>query len=327
MHEESRRPSEEIIKLVPYTILILFVGICLYAFRRDFQKIEWSSLPWCPELYVLAGLIAITSYILRAFRWWIYLRKMEIRIPLGYCIATYIAGFAYTLAPGKVGELLKYRYYRPKGIEFTPVAAAYMVERITDLAIFVVISLFFLGASAHGYEPVIMLAGFAAVAVLFLIGRIHSFDGLWPVQALERRSEGVYMILMRISHGIRSAQKLLTPPRLALGFGLGFLGWLCECATLYVLSGIFPDVGMSMVIAVGVYAVAIVVGAFSFLPGGLGGTEAAMMALLVLNGYGFQESAMLTGICRLLTLWLAVMAGWLVVYVLRGTEAEGTATP
>lgn len=287
----------------------------MYAFRRDFERIEWSAIPTRPDVYVLAVLFAVGSFILRAVRWWVYLRRMEIRIPIGFCIATYVAGFAYTLAPGKVGELLKYQYYRPRGVEFTPVAAAYTVERLTDLAVLVSIALFFWGVSTHGYSLIVLLSGIVAMVLLLLIGRIHALDSLWPIRVLNRR-RGTRKILEYINHGIRSAQKLLTPSSLFLGFGLGCLAWLCECVTLYVFSGIFPDVGMSMTAALGIYAVAIVVGAVSFLPGGLGGAEAAMVALLLFNGFSFQESAALTAICRLLTLWGAVAAGWLFVYAL-----------
>jgi len=55
----------------------------------------------------------------------------------------------------------------------------------------------------------------------------------------------------------------------------------------------------------------------SFLPGGLGSTEAVMAALLFAHGYTMPQAILLTLICRLLTLWLAVVIGWACVGLLR----------
>ena len=50
-------------------------------------------------------------------------------------------------------------------------------------------------------------------------------------------------------------------------------------------------------------------GALSFLPGGLGGAEAAMIALLVAGGTVVGTAVLATLICRAVTLWFAVVLG------------------
>jgi uncharacterized protein (TIRG00374 family) len=52
------------------------------------------------------------------------------------------------------------------------------------------------------------------------------------------------------------------------------------------------------------------VGALSFLPGGLGSTEAVMTTLLVAHGFAVGNAVLVTLVCRLVTLWLAVLLGW-----------------
>jgi uncharacterized protein (TIRG00374 family) len=51
------------------------------------------------------------------------------------------------------------------------------------------------------------------------------------------------------------------------------------------------------------------VGALSFLPGGLGGTEASMVALLMLNNVAQSQAVAATVLIRLATLWFAVALG------------------
>ena len=51
------------------------------------------------------------------------------------------------------------------------------------------------------------------------------------------------------------------------------------------------------------------VGGLSFLPGGLGSSEAVMITLLAVNGLPHSAAITATLICRLATLWFAVALG------------------
>jgi uncharacterized protein (TIRG00374 family) len=53
------------------------------------------------------------------------------------------------------------------------------------------------------------------------------------------------------------------------------------------------------------------IGAISFLPGGLGGAEVTMTALLMLNGMDNGAAVAATLLIRLTTLWFAVVLGLL----------------
>jgi glycosyltransferase 2 family protein len=76
-------------------------------------------------------------------------------------------------------------------------------------------------------------------------------------------------------------------------------------------------VTISWLTAVGTYGIAVLVGGLSFLPGGLGSTEAAMTGLLVTQGFAVSEGLLITLTCRLVTLWLGVAVGWVAVALLR----------
>jgi len=61
--------------------------------------------------------------------------------------------------------------------------------------------------------------------------------------------------------------------------------------------------------ATGFYALAMVGGALSMLPAGLGGMEALLTGLLVAHGAALGVAVAVTVAVRLLTLWLAVAIG------------------
>lgn len=99
---------------------------------------------------------------------------------------------------------------------------------------------------------------------------------------------------------------------------MGLVAWGAEAVGLKLVADVVAPIELSIPAAMGIYAIAIIVGALSFLPGGLGSTEAVMAALLFAHGYTMPQAILLTLVCRLLTLWLAVVIGWLCVWALRG---------
>jgi uncharacterized membrane protein YbhN (UPF0104 family) len=120
-----------------------------------------------------------------------------------------------------------------------------------------------------------------------------------------------------VARMLASARQFLSPGMLAVGLITGVLAWSAEAVGLKVVADVIAPVHVSVPAAMGIYAIAIIVGALSFLPGGLGSTEAVMAALLAAHGYSMPQAILLTLVCRLLTLWLAVVIGWLCVWLLR----------
>jgi uncharacterized protein (TIRG00374 family) len=118
-----------------------------------------------------------------------------------------------------------------------------------------------------------------------------------------------------------STRILLRPQVLATGFVLGLVAWGLEGTGLGLLASMFPPLHLGLFTALGIYGVAVLLGGLSFLPGGLGSTEAVMTALLHANGFPVSEALLVTLTSRLVTLWLAVLIGWCAVAALRHRTA------
>jgi uncharacterized protein (TIRG00374 family) len=69
------------------------------------------------------------------------------------------------------------------------------------------------------------------------------------------------------------------------------------------------DISVTIWLGVGIYAISVLIGALSFIPGGLGSTEAVMGFLLVAAGASPGDAVASTIICRVSTLWFAVFIG------------------
>ena len=231
------------------------------------------------------------NYLVRFWRWQVYLRRLSIDVPTNRSFWIYFAGQTMTLSPGKVGEVLKSLLLkRSFGTPISRSAPIVLVERITD-GLGVVIIAAVAGALAAGKWELIV-ATVAGAAVLILAVKLPLADRF---QALAEA---------------RAAASELLGPGLLAGMTLVSAGaWFFECLASYVcVRGLGLDVSLADVSLA--FSVAGLAGAISFIPGGLGVTEAGFTGLLrVLGDVTRAEAAAATVLTRLATLWFAVALG------------------
>jgi uncharacterized protein (TIRG00374 family) len=308
--------ARSILRFAPFALTLLFVAWCLYSLHGDLAQVSFEQLLHSWEIVVAAAFLSLLNYALRIYRWRGYLTRLGHPLSWGFTAPTYIAGFAYTLSPGKVGEMMRARYYRPRGVALTDVTAAFFAERLLD-----VISMLFLASLL--LTALSRFTIFLAVVVIAVIGVLAAV-ALLPWPTIRTRVAGAQWIAARprtilagVAGTFASTKPLLGPGLLVTGFLTGLLAWGLEGAGLGLLTTIYPLQNVSLLSAIGIYGIAVLVGGLSFLPGGLGSTEVIMTGLLASRGYPLGQALMLTLVCRLVTLWLAVCIGWLAVLWLR----------
>ena len=302
--------------LLSYVVLLAVLAGSAIALRHDLGQLSLVALVRSRDLVAGAAALSLLNYTFRILRWRFYLFRLGHTVSRTFAAWTYIAGFAYTLSPGKVGEIMRARYYLPLGIPLKDVTAAFVAERLMDVLAMIVLAGGLILASGH-YTA--LAAGAAAVALTGLA--VLALVPWNRAQAAWAGNERLPAMLRRALSGLAatlaSTRPLLRPTVLAVGFAAAFLAWGMEGLGLGVLANLFPALPLSATGAVGIYAAAVIIGAVSFLPGGLGTTEAVMTALLVSAGYPPPAAFIVTLLCRLVTLWLAVGLGWIAVLVLR----------
>ena len=78
--------------------------------------------------------LALTNYALRYVRWTLYLRHRGLSVPPRTSVLVFVSGFALSVTPGKIGELIK--SYLLRAILAIPIARSaplVVAERVTDL--------------------------------------------------------------------------------------------------------------------------------------------------------------------------------------------------
>ena len=282
-----------------YAVVVLFVGWT--ELRAEFQ-----SFP--APLLVPITLLSLANYALRFWRWEVYLRHLGTRLPLRDSLALYFATYVMVITPGKIGEVFKAGILRERhGVPLSRSLPIVLAERVWDfLAVLVLaaVGLFFWpGPLSNLTTGLIAAAGVPILLVLFQAKSVRT--------RLVRKVAGSPLLdrhQVGIDDAVETLSRLLGPRLGGFSLGVSTFAWFCECLGLWlVCRGVAASVPIGQ--AVFVYAAGTLVGSLSFLPGGLGGTEATLIWLLETLHLTRSAAATTALIIRLFTLWLAVVVG------------------
>jgi uncharacterized protein (TIRG00374 family) len=265
-----------------------------------------QRIPEIMPMFPVLVLATIASLLLRFIRWQWLLRRAGYRVPHCSSLLAYFAGFAFTATPGKVGEMLRVRYLVSMGVPASLVVSAFVYERLFDL-----LALLLIASPAVSTFPVFWVAVVFVVIVFSLVGGMATSPrlGMLVVLALRRlhllRAARILRVVMT---GLQNIRQWATPTDIALSLGCGFLAWMItSCSFVYLALALGIDLGFGRMLAL--FPVSTLVGAASMLPGGLGSTEATVIALLSVGGVSLVTASLAAVGIRLATLWLATILG------------------
>ena len=279
-----------------------YLGLSLWAGWREVLAAVVQVGP-----LALIGLLALSlsNYLLRFLRWARYLALLDAPVAWRINLEVYFSGFALTTSPGKVGEMLRSVLLRAHGVPAPASVAAFFAERFSDLLSILVLTAVGLWAYAPA-RPVVGLALAGVVAALLLAQwtRLIAAIDRWAAAHAQKWAKFIVQLCAVILH----FRRCFGLSALAMGLAIGVVAWFAEGFGFWWLLGALGS-PLPLPTAVFIYAFAMLVGGLSFLPGGLGSSEAVMIALLVGNGFPAAAAVTATLICRLATLWFAVGLG------------------
>jgi len=265
------------------------------------QKLGISD--WC-----LLLLASTCSYGLRFARWHLYAKALGHTLHRGRHFLYYLAGFALTTTPAKAGELLRSVYLKQHGLPYHKSIAMFVTERFLD--VLVVACLATLTVFQFGdYGDFVIAATLSIIALLLLI-KSPLFKVMLTFVHHRLKFKRLHTFIGHLLGLLQTSQQLLTTKILSISLLLGIIAWTVQgFAFYYILSQLGFEI--LLVAAMGIYAISLLAGAASFIPGGVGGTEIVMGLLLVASGADTSIAIAAPLISRLSTLWFAVVLGFI----------------
>lgn len=284
------------ISLAIVAAVVLYVGMATLADWEAFGAAV-SALP--SLLWIQVVVLSFLSYLLRFSRWHHFTIALGHTVPILRNLEIYLAAFALTLTPGKTGETIRSVYLYPYGVSYPHSIGAFVSERFLDLA-----AVGALASLAVAMLPKLQLWPFAAIAciaiaILLLRSRLLGLIG--------RRAAGS-SVVRHAANLVATVRFLLSGRRVAVAAPLSLMAWMAQGISLYLIAHAL-GYELSVTTVVAIYCLSILAGAVSFIPGGLGATEVAIVLLLSATGVGQTDAITASLISRSLTLWLAVGIG------------------
>ena len=324
-------------KLITRVVLGIAAGIAVYVgfsiwanagrVADALARFHWGAA-------AAACALALGNYAVRFVRWQYYLRVLGLGTrrakaapppepiaggsepfegsELGISVAdsgmVFLAGFALTVTPGKLGEAVKAFLLRESHrIPIARTAPIVIAERVTDLVALLLLAM--VGVFSFDVDRRFLVAGAVLVALAIAVISIEPMSEL--ALSIAGRLPFVHRFAPRLREFHVHTAAMLRPAPLAVATALSCVSWFLECLAFWTVVGGMEGAAVSLRAATFIYSSMTVAGALSFLPGGLGVTEAGMLALLIRLGTGLDRgsAAAATFVTRACTLWFAVALG------------------
>ncbi len=293
-------------------ILTLLIGIAGYLLLSLW--VGWDDLRGAMVQFGWPGLSAALGMTMvglgaRLARWQLYLGQLQIQLPIMDSLRIYIGGLALTATPGKAGEAIRGVFLKRLGVDYVKSIAIFFSDRFTDL-----LAVMLLAVGGIWFHPEARPAALLLGSLIFLILLMIQKPGFYQSFAryliqISPSSRLNTMIEHTVSI-VNYCHVLFSLKIFTAGLLLALLAWGIEAVNLYFITHLLQaEIAFSTILFA--YAFAKLVGAISMIPGGLGSTEATLIALLMLNGMDETSAIASALLLRLTTFWFVISLGML----------------
>ncbi len=281
---------------------LLYLGFTIYAnidnVLSSFEKFNWLIFP-------LLLLLSMCNYIFRFLKWDYYLSVLKVKIKKIDSLSIFMSGLLMSVTPGKMGELLKsYLVKEVTGTVMSKTFPVIFVERITDFISLIFITLIGAYVFNFGREIIIGVGVFYLLVLVIISNRriaLAVIGLLEKIKFLKKHMESIH-------NAYESSYQMLRPWPLFYTTIISIISWSFECWGYHLILINFK-IEVSFLWAAFSYGFAIIVGAITMLPGGLGVTEGSLTFMLVRNNFPKDLAVASTFIVRIVTLWFALVVG------------------
>ncbi|MGR3542006.1 MAG: lysylphosphatidylglycerol synthase transmembrane domain-containing protein [Hasllibacter sp.] len=261
--------------------------------------------PWGMAALLVLSLV---NYAARGLRWHLMARALALPIGMRRNLLHFLGGFAFTITPVRAGELVRLRWIaRETGWRAERAAPLVLADRAGDLAAMaLILAAATVLATAEGTALAAPVAALALIGALLVTRPALALGALNGAHlAAGRRAPRAFARARRAARGLSA----VAAPRLWLpALALGLAGWLAEGWAFHLMLG-WMGAEIPFATAILIFVFATLAGGLTGAPGGIGGAEAAMVALLTLQGVPPAISVPATAVIRVTTLWFAILIG------------------
>lgn len=290
------------------TFLMIIISIAVYTIyilASDIPKLydEFSNF----DTIILFPALALIffAYVIRGVRYKLLLNEINIDMSMKQSMMLFFTGLSLGMTPGKFGEVIKSTYLKKLyNHPISKTAPVVFIERYYDLVGIVAIAL--ISIWTVDVDKTFLIVASALMFIFLIIGKqeklvtwiLVQFKSISFFKKISEKLLEMYNII----------HDLLNVKIYAKSFLLSVVAWMVESYGVYLIFQGF-GIDLSFLLVITIFIVSSIIGALSFLPGGIGVTEIGMTGLLILNGVEQTQAIGVTLLTRLSTLWYSVILG------------------
>jgi len=292
-------------------VMVIYITIILYSdleeFSKNFLEINYEYLPVILSL-VFFGLVT------KSFRQLILLRSIGIDISMKENFIIYFSGLSMQATPGGLGTMIKSQFIKKNyGHSLLKTMPVVLVERFHDLlsmiTIITILSFFY---------QLIEIQIILAILIPILIISYLSVRQEKILVFFVNRLLNIKFLSKFIQNLVESQETLraLSSYKIMLScWGISLFGLTLEAISIYY-SFIAFNLDFGIIETTLITFTSMVIGAVSFIPGGIGLTEASLIGFLVLSKVELATASSLAIFIRLTTIWFATIVGFIATRIM-----------
>lgn len=303
---KSIKKAEHTVVLSAILFAAIFIAI---SFTAGMENVWDKFALLSPAMWVSLLGLSIVNYICRGMKWHIFGNRLNLNVPLKNMAVYYFSGMAMTVTPGKIGTALRLWFLKKKhNVSYNKGLPLMIMDPVTDLASLFIMTIASVTAFGGGHTAGIALFGSILVGILVLFSNPYLFQKVIKCiyRIFGKRKPRVFAAIQKM---VRNITRLVTPKVLTGTVSFSMIGWLASVTAFwYILNQMGADVSLWQ--AMFVFSFSTILGGAMMTPGGLGGTEASMVLLLVALNVPYDVALAATLVSRATTLWFGVLVGF-----------------
>jgi len=281
-------------------IIILVIIYVAFIFSSDVTKIQDNLTKMNPSYLVIAIALWSLGNFLRIVRWHLFLKGIDDKVPFKANVLYYLAGFAFVLSPGRLGEIVRSPYIkRDYGISISKTASIVFVERFYDfLGIIIVLSI---GLVLTDFDRTILLVPITIVVIIVFIFKnkklLSNLIGkLSKIRFLKN-------INSNFEESYTTGEKLIKPKFFTLGIVISTITYLLQALAVYLfILALNGKIVIEEILVI--FPTSMFIAALSLIPGGVGIFDWGMVGLLVHYNLQYEIAITTTVLIRIIGIGL-----------------------
>ena len=293
------------ILIVVIAVIGLYAAFLIYS---DINTISSKISDFKIEIIPIILLLVTSGWFVLFFRWHLLLRNAKIFIPVKDSFLIFTSGFALTIIPGKVGELVKSQLLKTKfGIARSKTVSIVILEQFYSAVGIITLSFF----GIWYFELGVYVLGFFTAALVFVFVLLSSRKAFNKIVTLLEKRRFTSKFVEPLSSSYDAIKNGIRGPITLYASGLSILFWLIEAISIYFILSAFEVEAIGFLTIISTYTTSIMLGILSFLPIGLGVVEGTLASFFTMHGIDVSLALTIVIIIRLFTRWYGVSFGFI----------------